>query len=164
LSLLAAEAYRAIEIDALLGRATVHVVRGERLLPAAQATSSPCSPARPGRRRRHGRARYPLHGETCCLARRAGLQHLRRRARVSVSGGVLLAIRPYSFAQEPGHHHQAAGIGFSRDARVHQAPTTLPLRGAHAADAVSPGEQDQRRRRRSREEAWSLPVACAGGE
>ena len=97
LSLFAAPAYREVEIDALLGRATVHVVHGERLLPgrvgAIVSLLALHGPA-------HGIVTdglvYPLRGETLQPGSTRGLSNVfaATPARVTVERGVLLAIRP----------------------------------------------------------------------
>ncbi len=97
LLLMAAEAYAGVEIDAQLGRAAVHVVRGERVLTG-----------RPGELvsllALHGAATgvvteglvYPLRGEALAPGSSRGLSNVfaHREARVSVESGVLVAVRP----------------------------------------------------------------------
>jgi thiamine pyrophosphokinase len=97
LSLLASDAYAAFEIDAVLGRATVNVVRRERLL---------CGRAREliSLLALHGPAVgvvteglvYPLRGETLAAGSSRGISNVfaAEQARISLEGGVLLAVRP----------------------------------------------------------------------
>ena len=97
LSLLAADAYRDVEIDALLGRATMHVVRRERVFAGriGEVVSLLAM---------HGPADgvvteglvYPLHGETLPPGSTRGLSNVfaAPRANIALSGGVLLAVRP----------------------------------------------------------------------
>jgi thiamine pyrophosphokinase len=97
LSLLAAEAYRDVEIDALLGRATVHVVHRERLLAGRSGDLLSLFAA-------HGPAHgvvteglvYPLRRETLEPGSTLGMSNVfaAARARVALESGVLLAIRP----------------------------------------------------------------------
>jgi thiamine pyrophosphokinase len=96
LSLLAADTYAGVEVDALLGRARVHVVRRERLLAG-----------RPGETislfAMHGPARsvvteglsYPFRGETLKAGSGRGISNIfiGTEARITINGGVLLAIR-----------------------------------------------------------------------
>jgi len=96
LSVLAADGYAAVEVDALLGRARVHVVRGERLLVG-----------RPGETislfAMHGSAlgvsteglRYPLRGDTLEPGSGRGISNVftGTEAHIAVRDGVLLAIR-----------------------------------------------------------------------
>jgi thiamine pyrophosphokinase len=97
LSLLAAETYRGVEVDALLGRATVHVVHRERQI--AGRTGEQLSlfalhgPA-------HGVVTegllYPLRGETLEPGSTRGMSNVfaAARARIALESGVLLAVRP----------------------------------------------------------------------
>lgn len=97
LSVLAADAYRDAEIDALLGRATVHVVRDERLFAGRVGEVLSLFAV-------HGPARgvvteglaYPLQDETLEPGSTRGLSNMfaARQARVALESGVLLAIRP----------------------------------------------------------------------
>jgi thiamine pyrophosphokinase len=97
LSLLASDAYAAVELDAVLGDAVVDVVRRERTLvddvgalisllplhgPAVGVTTSGLA--------------YPLNGETLTPGSSRGVSNVfaEREARVSVEHGVLLAVRP----------------------------------------------------------------------
>lgn len=97
LLLLGAERYAAFEVDALLGRATAHVVRGERVLEG-----------RPGELvsllALHGPAEavvtdglvYPLRRETLLPGSSRGVSNVfaAREARVALERGVLLVLRP----------------------------------------------------------------------
>ena len=97
LSLLASDAYAAVELDAVLGDAVIDVVRRERTLvddigalisllplhgPAVEVTTSGLA--------------YPLNGETLTPGSSRGSSNVfaEREARVSVERGVLLAVRP----------------------------------------------------------------------
>lgn len=97
LLLLGAEAYAGVEIDALLGAAAIHVVRGERSLAG-----------RPGELvsllALHGPAvgvvteglSYPLRGEMLPAGSSRGISNVfaAEEARISLERGVLLALRP----------------------------------------------------------------------
>lgn len=97
LLLLGAEAYAGVELDALLGRATIHVVRRERLL-AGRVGELVSLVAL------HGPAvgvvteglAYPLRGETLAPGSSRGISNLfaARDARVALESGVVLAVRP----------------------------------------------------------------------
>lgn len=97
LLLLAAEAYAGIELDAQLGRAAVHVVRGERVLGARVGELVSLFAL-------NGVATgvvteglvYPLRGEALAPGSSRGLSNVfaSPEARVSVESGVLLALRP----------------------------------------------------------------------
>ena len=97
LSLLAAAAYRDVEIDALLGRATVHVVHSERVFAGRVGEVVSLLAL-------HGPAHgvttdglaYPLRGETLQPGSTRGLSNVFAvsQARVALAGGVLLALRP----------------------------------------------------------------------
>ncbi len=97
LSLLGAEPYRAVELDALFGPATVHVVHDERLLSgrAGELVSlfALHGPA-------HGVVTdglvYPLQGETLAPGSTRGVSNVfaASEARVALTSGVLLAVRP----------------------------------------------------------------------
>jgi len=97
LLLFGAESYAGAELDALLGPAKIHVVRGARVLagetgelislvalhgPAIGVTTEGLS--------------YPLRGETLASGSTRGVSNLfaEPEARVSVERGVLLAVRP----------------------------------------------------------------------
>jgi thiamine pyrophosphokinase len=95
--LLAAEAYAGVELDALLGRAAVHVVRGERVLAGRVGELVSLFAV-------HGVATgvvseglvYPLRGEALAPGSSRGLSNVfaASEARVSVQCGVVLAVRP----------------------------------------------------------------------
>jgi thiamine pyrophosphokinase len=92
-----AERYAAIEIDALLGPATVHVVRGSRRLPGEPgqlvtllAVNGPAEGVATAG------LTYALRGETLAPGSSRGVSNVfsGREAIVTVEHGVLLAIRP----------------------------------------------------------------------
>lgn len=97
LLLLASDAYAGVELDARLGDATAHVVRGERALAGAPRELISLFAL-------HGPARgvvteglaYPLRGETLEPGSSRGLSNLfaAPEARIRVGDGVLLAVRP----------------------------------------------------------------------
>ncbi len=97
LLLLASDAYAGVQIDAILGQATIHVIRGERLLTGAEdelvslyALQGPAVGVVT-----EGLA-YPLRGETLVPGSSRGLSNrfTAAEARVSLESGVLLAVRP----------------------------------------------------------------------
>ena len=95
--LLAAERYAALELDALVGDALVHVVRGERTMhgvPGELLTRIPLGGAATGVTT--DGLEYPLRGETLAPGTTRGVSNvfLGREARVTLERGVLLAIRP----------------------------------------------------------------------
>ncbi len=97
LLLLGAEAYAGVQMDAQLGRAVVHVVRGERVLVGRSGEVVSLLAV-------HGAATgvfteglvYPLRGEVLLPGSSRGLSNLfvDREARVRMESGVLLAVRP----------------------------------------------------------------------
>ena len=97
LVLLGAERYATLELDALVGNALVHVVRGSRRLSGREgellslfALGGPaCDIATLG-------LAFPLHGETLEPGSSRGVSNVftGREATVAVGEGVLLAIRP----------------------------------------------------------------------
>lgn len=97
LLLLAADAYAGVQVDAQLGAAAVHVIRGSRTLAGSAgelvslfAMHGPaCGVVTEG-------LRYPLLGETLGQGSTRGLSNVfvEAEARVSVERGVLLAVRP----------------------------------------------------------------------
>jgi len=97
LLLLAVEKYASAQIDALVGEAKVHVVRGARELEGAPGELLTLVPA-------HGAAEgvrtdglaYPLRGETLDAGSTRGVSNVfvKNTARIAVERGVLLAIRP----------------------------------------------------------------------
>ncbi len=97
LLLLAAERYAALELDALVGDALVHVVRGERTVhgaPGELLTLVPLGGAAEGVTT--DGLEYPLRGETLGPGTTRGVSNvfLGTEARVTLERGVLLAIRP----------------------------------------------------------------------
>jgi thiamine pyrophosphokinase len=99
LSLLADDKYRGLELDAVLGRATVHVVRRERLLTGRAGELVSLFAL-------HGPALgvvtdglvYPLQGETLVPGSTRGVSNVfaASKARVALESGVLLAVLPGS--------------------------------------------------------------------
>ena len=97
LLLLCSEKYAGVQIDALVGEAKVHVVRGARELEGVRGELLTLLPA-------HGVAEgvrtaglaYPLQGETLDAGSTRGVSNIfvERTARVALERGVLLAIRP----------------------------------------------------------------------
>jgi len=97
LLLLAADAYAGTQVDAQLGPAAVHVVRGERLISGKSGELISLFAV-------HGPATgvvteglvYPLRDETLAPGSSRGLSNVfgAAEARVSVESGVLLAVRP----------------------------------------------------------------------
>jgi thiamine pyrophosphokinase len=101
LLLLGAERYAALELDALVGDAVVHVVRGERTFrgePGDLVTLLPLGGAAEGVTT--SGLEYPLAGETLDPGSTRGVSNvfLAGEAHVTVASGVVLAIRP---PQEP---------------------------------------------------------------
>jgi len=97
LLLLGADAYAGVELDALLGAAAVHVVRGERSLVGTPGELVSLFAL-------HGPAVgvvtevlvYPLRGETLPAGSSRGISNVfaAEEARISLERGVLLALRP----------------------------------------------------------------------
>lgn len=97
LLILAAEAYAGIQVDAQIGAAAVHVVRGERTLPGEPGELISLFAV-------HGPASgvvteglvYPLCAETLEPGSTRGLSNLfaASEARIDLERGVLLAVRP----------------------------------------------------------------------
>jgi thiamine pyrophosphokinase len=97
LLVLGREAYAGREIDALVGGATMHVVRGERTLAGEPAETISLFAL-------HGRAEgvvteglvYPLRGETLEPGSSRGVSNVfaGSEARIFVGAGVVLAVRP----------------------------------------------------------------------
>jgi thiamine pyrophosphokinase len=95
--LLGSEKYAGIELDALLGPATVHVVRTERVLSGEQGElvsllalgGAATGVVTEG-------LLYPLRGETLEPGSSRGVSNVFTvgEARISISGGVLAAVRP----------------------------------------------------------------------
>ena len=97
LTLIAAPRYAAVRIDAMVGAARVHVIHGERTFEGEPGELVSLMPV-------HGRAEgviteglaYPLRGETLEPGTSRGISNVfeSSSARVSLTAGVLLAIRP----------------------------------------------------------------------
>jgi thiamine pyrophosphokinase len=97
LLLLGSERYAALELDAVVGGAVVHVVRGERVLPGSTGELLTLIPL-------GGQAagvateglEYPLVGETLEPGSTRGVSNvfLGDDAKVTLTSGVLLAVRP----------------------------------------------------------------------
>jgi len=97
--LLGAETYASVEMDALLGEASLHLVRNERELQGTKGELLSLFAL-------HGPARgvsteglaYSLRGETLLPGSTRGLSNLfaAARARITVESGVVLAVRPGS--------------------------------------------------------------------
>jgi thiamine pyrophosphokinase len=97
LLLLGADVYAGVELDALLGGATVHVVRGERAIGGTAGETISLFAL-------HGPAYgvvtdglvYPLRGETLAPGSSRGISNLFAgpEARISVEQGVVLVVRP----------------------------------------------------------------------
>jgi thiamine pyrophosphokinase len=97
LSLLASDAYADVELDALLGRATINVVRGERLLLGRVGELISLLPLQgPAVGVVTEGLRYPLRDETLAPGSTRGISNVfaAEEARVSLESGVLLAVRP----------------------------------------------------------------------
>jgi len=97
LQLLASDAYREVEIDAQLGPASIHVIRGERSLTGAPGELISLFAL-------HGPASgvvteglvYPLGGETLAPGSSRGVSNVfaAAAAQITLEHGVLLAVRP----------------------------------------------------------------------
>jgi thiamine pyrophosphokinase len=97
LLILAAEDYAGVELDAVLGDALVHVVRGERTLTGTPGELvSLFALGGPAAGIVTEGLRYPLAGETLEPGSSRGLSNelAAAQARISVESGVLLAVRP----------------------------------------------------------------------
>jgi len=97
LLVLAAERYEALELDALVGEALVHVVRGERTMHGAPGELLTLLPlGGPATDVTTDGLEYPLRGETLAPGTTRGVSNVfvEREARVALERGVLLAIRP----------------------------------------------------------------------
>ena len=97
LLLLAAERYAAVELDALVGDALVHVVRGERVLSGAPGELlSLLALGGPAVGVVTDGLEYPLRGETLEPGSSRGISNVfaGAEARVALERGVLLALRP----------------------------------------------------------------------
>ena len=101
---LGAERYAGVEVDAFLGGASAHVVRGERVLAGVPGELISLLPL-------HGPATqvvttglaYPLRSETLEPGSSRGVSNVfaEPTARIAVGGGVLAAIRPGTQEKEP---------------------------------------------------------------
>lgn len=105
LLILAAEAYAGVQVDAQIGAAAVHVIRGERTLPGEPgelislfAVHGPVSAVVT-----EGLV-YPLRAETLEPGSSRGLSNVfaASEARISLERGVLLAVRPSGNATAAG--------------------------------------------------------------
>jgi thiamine pyrophosphokinase len=97
LTLLGADAYANVELDAVFGRAAVHVVRSERCVAGRRGELISLLPL-------HGSAvgvetdglLYELHGETLEFGSSRAISNVfaAERVRIALVSGVLLAVRP----------------------------------------------------------------------
>ncbi len=97
LLLLGSERYAAVELDAVVGDALVHVVRGERALTGtAGEVVSLIAVGGPAHGVTTAGLEYPLAGETLRPGSTRGVSNvfLRDEARVGLGSGVVLAVRP----------------------------------------------------------------------
>ena len=97
LLLLASDAWAGVELDALLGPASVHVIRGERtLLGEPGETVSLFALGGPAAGVATAGLRYPLAGATLEPGTSLGVSNefTAAEARVSVASGVVVAVRP----------------------------------------------------------------------
>ncbi|HVU78859.1 MAG TPA: thiamine diphosphokinase [Gaiellaceae bacterium] len=97
LLLLASDRYASVQVDARLGPAAVHVIRGERMLTGEpDELVSLFAVHGPAHRVSTRGLLYPLSGETLEPGSSRGTSNrfVEREARVEVAGGVLLAVRP----------------------------------------------------------------------
>jgi thiamine pyrophosphokinase len=97
LELLAADRYAELELDAAVGDALVHVIRGRRVLEGAPGDLVSLIPvAGPVEGVTTSGLEYPLSGETLAPGTTRGVSNVfvDAVARVEIATGVLLAIRP----------------------------------------------------------------------
>ena len=97
LLLLASERWRSVELDAVVGSAHVHVVRGERELFGRVGELLSLVPVHgPAEGVRTEGLAYELRGETLAAGSSRGVSNVfeAERARVTLERGVMLAIRP----------------------------------------------------------------------
>jgi thiamine pyrophosphokinase len=97
LELLAADRYAALELDALVGDALVHLIRGRRVLEGSPGDLVSLIPvAGPAGGVSTSGLEYPLSGETLAPGTTRGVSNVfvEAGARIEVATGVLLAIRP----------------------------------------------------------------------
>ena len=95
--LLAAEPYAGVEVDAQLGGAAVHVVRGRRTIAGDPGELVSLLPVNgPARGVVTDGLAYPLRGETLAPGSSRGVSNVfaEPRVRIGVERGVLLAVRP----------------------------------------------------------------------
>jgi thiamine pyrophosphokinase len=99
LLLLASDTYAAAEIDALIGPASVHVLRRARTLAGTPGETISLLPVGgPARGVTTAGLRYPLRGETLAAGTSRGSSNVfaSTEARISLAEGILLAVRPGS--------------------------------------------------------------------
>ncbi len=97
LLLFGSERYAGLELDAVLGNALVHVVRGARTLQGSQGELvSLVALGGSARGVETQGLEYPLHGETLEPGSTRGISNvfLAEEARVTLAAGTLLAVRP----------------------------------------------------------------------
>ena len=100
---LASESLSRVQVDAMLGKARVHVVRGERTLTGEHGELVSLLPVGgPAEGVTTEGLRYPLRDETLAPASSRGVSNVfaAEQARITVRRGVLLAIRPGDHAEE----------------------------------------------------------------
>jgi thiamine pyrophosphokinase len=100
---LTSESLSAVHVDAVLGEARLHVVRGERTLTGEEGELVSLLPVGgPAEGVTTEGLRYPLSEETLAGASSRGVSNVfaAAQARISVRRGVLLAIRPGEHAEE----------------------------------------------------------------
>jgi thiamine pyrophosphokinase len=100
---LASESLSAVQVDAVLGRARLHVVRGERTLTGeAGELISLFAVGGPAEGVTTEGLRYPLRDETLAPASSRGISNVfdSEEARITVQRGVLLAVRPGERAED----------------------------------------------------------------
>ena len=105
LLLIAADAYAGVELDARLGEAIVHVVRDERTLSGTPGELvSLFAPHGPATGVTTSGLVYPLRDETLAVGTSRGCSNVfaEHEARISLTGGVLLAVRPVSGSATAG--------------------------------------------------------------
>jgi thiamine pyrophosphokinase len=100
---LTSESLSRVRVDAVLGEARLHVVRGERTLTGEKGELVSLLPVGgPAEGVTTEGLQYELHGETLAPASSRGVSNVfaAEHARISVRRGVLLAIRPGERAEE----------------------------------------------------------------
>jgi thiamine pyrophosphokinase len=101
LLLLGSERYATLEVDALVGDALAHVVRGARVLRGTPGDTLTLLPiGGPAEGVTTSGLEYPLTGEALTPGSTRGVSNVftAAEARVTLAGGVLLAIRPHGAA------------------------------------------------------------------